>query len=396
MAGEHSILACENRCSGCGVCSGICPKNAITLRCTEDGFYKPVCNDAECVSCGLCRKICYTEQQGKTYLFDGMTAKRLTAVCKDAQMLKSSASGGVASALSAWAMESGWHVVGTVYSADEATAVLICTADANDIKAMSGSKYIPCYTENGIKDSLRVSGKVLFIGTPCMVYSMRKLVETLGISERFYFVDFVCHGVPSLKVWQKNVESMGRKYHSEIVDVRFRSKHFGWHNRTVAYSFADGRRVYQKREKDDFMKLFDACFLSNESCFECSMNNRYSAADIRLGDYWGEKFQMNQEGVSRCAILTDRGQELWEKIADRLYWEVDNDIAYRCDNSYYLLARRNSALKRKVLSSLKDNDCRQIYRMYRRSLPLKRRIFDKTPKRIQNLYKAFRGENREW
>ena len=148
--------------------------------------------------------------------------QRMVPHCKTAHL------GGVASTLSSYAIRQGWHVVGTVYSAEENRAVSIYTENEADIVRMSGSKYIPTYTETAVKDSLKRYGKVLFIGTPCMVYSMHKLTSCMGVEERFYFVDFVCHGVPSLKIWRKHIEEMAQKYGSDIENVRFRSKYFGW------------------------------------------------------------------------------------------------------------------------------------------------------------------------
>ena len=166
--------------------------------------------------------------------------------------------------MSSYAIRQGWHVVGTVYSAEENRAVSICTENEADIVRMSGSKYIPTYTETAVKDSLKRYGKVLFIGTPCMVYSMHKLTSCMGVEERFYFVDFVCHGVPSLKIWRKHIEEMAQKYGSDIENVRFRSKYFGWQNKTMEYTLkATGKQIYLSRKSDSFMRLFDASFLSN-------------------------------------------------------------------------------------------------------------------------------------
>lgn len=316
--------------------------------------------------------------------------QRMVPHCKTAHR------GGVASVLSSHAIQQGWHVVGTMYSAEENRAVSICTDNKANVFRMSGSKYIPAYTEEAVRASLKVPGNVLFIGTPCMVYSMRRLVERIGAADRFYFVDFVCHGVPSLKIWRKHIEEMAKKYGSEIENVRFRSKHFGWHNITMEYTLkAAGTQIYSSRKSDSFMRLFDASFLSNESCFECPMNNQYSAADIRLGDYWGAKFSANQDGVSRCAILSDKGNELWKQVQPMLQYEEDEGISYRKDNRYYLLVRRNSALKRKVLESVGTLGCKRIYRLYRKSLPMKRRVYDALPRFLKQLYLRLKGGTKE-
>ena len=158
---------------------------------------------------------------------------------------------------------------------------------------------------------------------------------------------------------------------------------------------ATGKQIYLSRKSDSFMRLFDASFLSNESCFECPMNNQYSAADIRLGDYWGAKFSENQDGVSRCAVLTDKGNELWKQVQPMLQYEEDEGIEYRKDNRYYLLACRNPTLKRKVLESSGTLGCKRIYRLYRKSLPVKRRVYDAMPKSLKQMYLRLKGGTKE-
>lgn len=48
----------NDMCIGCGVCSGVCPNNAIKINWNESGEYKPTINPKSCVSCGICKKVC--------------------------------------------------------------------------------------------------------------------------------------------------------------------------------------------------------------------------------------------------------------------------------------------------------------------------------------------------
>ena len=51
-----------------------------------------------------------------------------------------------------------------------------------------------------------------------------------------------------------------------------------------------GTAYVASREKDPFLKLFSMGVVNQESCFTCPFRNETSA-DIRLGDYWGERFK---------------------------------------------------------------------------------------------------------
>lgn len=43
-------------------------------------------------------------------------------------------------------------------------------------------------------------------------------------------------------------------------------------------------------DNDPFLKLFILGVVNQKSCFTCPFRNK-TVADIRLGDYWGHRFQ---------------------------------------------------------------------------------------------------------
>lgn len=301
----------------------------------------------------------------------------------------------MAAVLAEWALKKDIYVYGTVYDVAEHRALSLCTQDKKYVDRMRGSKYIPAFTEDGIRQCFSTSKQVLFIGTPCMVYSMKKLVSLLHQEDRFYFVDFVCHGVPSLEAWKSCIHMLEEKQKGKVEDVSFRSKYYGWHNKTIEYTLnSAGQEVYirRKRKDDWFMRLFDASFLQNESCFTCPANNQYSAADIRLGDCWGSMFENNDLGVSRLAICTDKGRILWEHVSDKLEFGECEEISYKKDNTYYLLPRKKPQLKQEALRLLQQGkDCKDVWRLYCHSRPLKNRLWDKLPKQVQNWYHSIKN-----
>ena len=58
-------------------------------------------------------------------------------------------------------------------------------------------------------------------------------------------------------------------------------------------------------------------FVNQESCFTCPFRNETSA-DIRLGDYWGERFKNNEDGVSMVLINGSRGLALLNAVSDKV------------------------------------------------------------------------------
>ena len=46
-------------CMGCGICAGVCPRDALTMELNEHiGVYKPRFIPNRCNECGLCRDVC--------------------------------------------------------------------------------------------------------------------------------------------------------------------------------------------------------------------------------------------------------------------------------------------------------------------------------------------------
>lgn len=52
------MIQLTKKCTGCGACATVCPKNAIEIKLNKNGFYAPVINENKCINCGLCKSVC--------------------------------------------------------------------------------------------------------------------------------------------------------------------------------------------------------------------------------------------------------------------------------------------------------------------------------------------------
>lgn len=104
-----------HHCTGCGMCSNLCPKNAITMKKGEHGFTYPYIDGDKCINCGLCRKKCPANAEKQTEC----TIKNVYAAWNVAKNTrKKSTSGGVCSLLENEILKDGGAVVGVKWDAD--------------------------------------------------------------------------------------------------------------------------------------------------------------------------------------------------------------------------------------------------------------------------------------
>ena len=102
-------LSSVRKCTSCGACGAVCPKDAIKIVLDKEGYYRPVVNAEKCVDCGLCVKVCYKfDEQLKVSTEEDINGKKLySAWSNDATLLKQTTSGGVGDLLARQLIETG-------------------------------------------------------------------------------------------------------------------------------------------------------------------------------------------------------------------------------------------------------------------------------------------------
>ena len=130
-------------CTSCQMCAVVCPKDAITIRLNEDGFYRPFWDAGKCVDCGLCVKVCYKfDPDVKVTSAD--EENRITvksAQYKQNEVLEKVTSGGVADALAKELVKQGYTCIGVTYNDDNHRAEHTVAHTQIDTDAFRGSKY---------------------------------------------------------------------------------------------------------------------------------------------------------------------------------------------------------------------------------------------------------------
>lgn len=304
-------------CYGCGVCAVICPKNIIIIKENDKGFYSPqITNEDICINCGLCLEVCsYNHDQVVLPVNRLKEINAYASWSNDQNVRYNASSGGTGFEIARYLHKKEYMLCGVRYNAEKQIAEHFMTDSLSEYEKSMGSKYIPSYTVDAFSAITR-NRKFFITGTPCQIDSLRRYIKKKKIENNFVLMDFFCHGVPSLLMWYSYLKTF---QNGKISDVRWRNKELGWHNSWVLKFFNSGKECYASnfKEGDLFYNYFLGHRCLNSACQNnCKYKYTASAADIRIGDLWGEKYQKNEAGVTGVIAFTNEGKKLLEEMSD--------------------------------------------------------------------------------
>lgn len=319
-------------CSSCAACANVCARNAVSMQLDAEGFYHPVIDAEKCVQCGACERICPWNKPVENPNVANVSPKTVAAYAKDESARLQSSSGGIFTVLAERALDDGGVVVGVAQVASTRFGHIVVDNKA-DLAKLRGSKYVQAdvglvYRE--VRGLLKAGRKVLFSGTPCQVAGLYAALGNAASADLFT-VDIVCHGTPSVKVFEKYVREMEKTDDSVLDGVNFRDKSEGWSGYALLHRFRSGKSVSVHHGRSKYMRLFLSRICQNTSCDGCHYRKLPRIADITLGDYWGiSKYhpEMNDnKGTSVVLLNTEHGKALFEAVADKVA-QCDSKVEY--------------------------------------------------------------------
>lgn len=347
----------KSHCCGCNACATRCPIQCITLIEDMEGFRYPVIDTSLCINCGVCEKVCpiiHQEEEKKPI-------ESYAIINPDESIRMQSSSGGAFTAIAEQVISEGGVVFGASF--DENWEVHhTYTETKSGLSAFRGSKYLQSRIESSYRDAerfLKAGRKVLFSGSPCQIAGLKRYLHKEY--DNLIAIDFICHGVPSPKVWriylkekissirteagEKSVLSSSLNRVPVITGIAFRDKEMtGWKK----YSFVIRGKSAFKTDKNlvllsnilhenIYMQAFLNDLILRPSCHNCPSKKGKSGSDITLADFWGiEKILPSlddDKGVSLLLVNSKKGINVTDNISS-IISNVDFNTIFQYNSSW--------------------------------------------------------------
>ena len=381
-----------HNCYGCGVCAMSCAKKIIELKLNEEGFYEPyITDESKCTDCGLCREVCafcHEELASKPTFVDGYGSWSKTPAVR-----QKCSSGGTGFEIGKYLIESGYEVVGVRYGAIKNNAEHYIAHTKEELVQSMGSKYIPSYTAEAFRKIDRKK-KYLVTGTPCQIDSFRRYTKKFRCEDNFVLMDFFCHGVPSMLLWNKYANWAERKV-GKLTYVSWRNKFTGWHDSWAmaidgekhgdpvnwhdSYNLLiRGKKTFlnsRLSQGDMFYRMFLSDYCLGKHCYaKCKYKHLNSSADLRIGDMWGDYYKDNEEGVTGLLVLTEKGKILLNELEGTCHFEPqDNSLV--TEGQMAVPPVVNETLRKWVFKGLRSHlSMTAFYRIFFTLIRINRRI----------------------
>ena len=294
-----------------------------------EGFRYPVVDEAMCIGCDLCHKVCPAHNMPETsvdpkYAFGGYH--------KSKKVRRHSTSGGAFTAIAqAWCSDDNYVIYGAASKGLEVFHYGI--DDIRKLPVICKSKYSQSRigdTFKKIRADLKAGKRVLFSGTPCQVAGLKAYLQNKD-TKNLLLVEVICEGVPSPHYVRKLDEHIFNKYGSHIKKLDYRSKgfkksvsSFKWDFQRMAMILEDGQTLEKDRWFNPYWYVWLDHLMSRPSCYECPFTTTERQADISLGDLWGvhlycpELYGKNG-GASLIVCNSEKGRQLWDKARKNFF-----------------------------------------------------------------------------
>lgn len=325
-----SVLDNDKKCTGCCACLNICPSEAICIEEDEYGFFRAKVDSDKCINCEKCRNMC----PQINYIDSNFKTPYCYAVKGSDEIRFASSTGGVFSVIANWVLEKKGIVFGAAF---DKRYKLCCIKAENqtELNALKKSKYVQSFVGDAlsrIKRELENGRFVLFSGTPCQVAG---LYNYLGKDyELLITLDFICHGVPSQKMFREDViDNYGL---DNIIDIDFRDKKYGWRADILRVALNDSDKELTQ-QNCMYSKAFHSNLSLNDCCYECKFNEMPRIADFSCADFYNIEKYLGEEkdelGVSMLLINSDKASEWFTQNNERFAYKVDVDLNFAKSNN---------------------------------------------------------------
>lgn len=316
-------------CVGCGVCLGLCPTDAISLKHTK-GVLTVNFDYSRCTNCAMCIKACpslynFYRRSPKTDRILGRIEKIFFGYSTDSNIRYHAASGGVITSLVLYMLKQKIVDEVLVTKMDEFTATPILTDDENDVLSAQGSIYFKTFSLRILKkllSNLKKGKRICVVGLPCQISTLKRVLG--GSEDKLYFVGLACSHVNEIWYLHNIIERYLPK-NAEPVAIGPRKD--GWPGETKIFFKSNSNLNQLIVPQSKFWGILPSLNISSPlGCLLCA-DHLASTTDIVAGDAWHPKFtRKSSSGVSILIARTPKGLKLVEAAIrnEALYAEETN------------------------------------------------------------------------
>ena len=308
-------------CCGCGACTVVCPQGCIDLVHGER-FNFPRIDSEKCIGCGKCLTVC-----PGAFLLKGTDSgfmEKLTEESFDCYLAHSNeedvrdggSSGGFITGMILHLMKEGL-VEGGIVAKCEGENPLVAQSfvatDRDSLMSAQASKYAPVSNCAALAEVMQLSGRYVFVGTPCMVQGLTKVQEVMPeLKDKISLkISFVCSGMTS----RENTKAYLLRYGidpAKVGRITYRGK--GWPG-----SFRGFDRTGQVLLERPYLGDETEHLISKDHYLRCHncLDHWGRFADIVACDPWNQDVMQDEhKGKSAIIVRTQRGAEALASAVD--------------------------------------------------------------------------------
>ncbi len=326
-------IARNDFCSGCGVCAGICPENAIIMKWNGYGEYNPSINQSKCTNCRVCLKVCPfwnqdinetkiarifldTEQMRQNSI-SGFYEDIYSGYCCEGSFRKDGAGGGLTSwLLSKMLLEKKVTDVCCVRqgTSSEKLFEVVCLKDSRSVAECSKSVYYPIEFSSIIARILSVEGRYALVGLPCVLKAIRLAMQhNQKLRERIVFLIGLFCGQQKSRFFAEYLVAKKGVDPDKIIKARFRGKDKNRHHLDHFFEFVaeEGEsevngKIYQS---DGMSGIWGQDWFKLNACNYCD-DLTSEVADVSLGDAIANAYSFGNEGANFVVVRNHKINEL--------------------------------------------------------------------------------------